>query len=492
MHVDTSSVLDRIIYSYSSHDVLKTRDAVEGMLVLGANGVGKSKASGAAFATSFLQAGFGGLVLTAKGDEVDSWREYTAATGREKDLVIIEPGGRYRFNPLEYEFKRSGRGGQLALNIASLFLTAMSGGEAAVSNTDPYWNDTLQELLVHAIELAAASGQGVQLSSLLELIRSAPQQTADIASGPWQESSRCWSMLLSAAIAAEQWKSNEPERFEDFVETVDYWLQAFPGLAPKTRSIIVSSFTARSAGLLRRPLRRLLCTETSPEVTPDATHRGKIVVVNIPVKEYGGVGRFAQMLYKTVWQRATERRQLVGDWRPVFLWVDEAQLFAGPEDITYQQTARARVAATIYLSQNLPNFYAAFGKANPQALTESLLGCLQTKVFHANGCPTTNGWAEKLFAQTETDRGSFSFDIGRSSRGQASAGFQEAHEPGVPAIRFTTLRKATAEQAAEAIVFQTGRRWRASGANFLKARFPLVRQGLHDKPETHPVPTRNA
>lgn len=481
---DKNAVLAQPLHQFSSHDSWTIRDAVEGLVVLGGNGSGKSGASGAAIARSMLRAGFGGLVLTAKGDEADTWRAAASATNREGDLHVIESGGLYCFNPLDYEYARQGDGSHLALNIATLFLTAMSGGDGAVSTSDPYWNDTLRELLLHAIEITAASGEGVRLPSLLSLIRSAPKQSSEIGSAAWQECSACWRLLRAAAEGSESWRGTEPERYEDLADSVDFWLDGFPSLASKTRSIIVSSFTSRGAGLLRRPLRRLFCTDTSPEVTPEATHRGSVVVLNLALKEFGAVGRFAQMLYKSVWQRATERRQLKGDWRPVFLWADEAQLFAGPEDITYQQTARDRVAATVYLSQNLPNFYAAFGKAQAHDLTESLLGCLQTKLFHANGCPTTNAWAEKLFAQGTSVRGNLSFGVGPSSQGHATAGLQDAREPGVPAIRFTTLRKATLEQAAEAIVFQTGRRWRASGANHLMARFPIIRHGNHDKPGT--------
>src|SRR5262249_7454836 len=128
------------------------------------------------------------------------------------------------------------------------------------------------------------------------------------------------------------------------------------------------------------------------------TFAGKLILLNLPVKEFGEVGRFAQILFKTVWQRAVERRGSHGV--PVFLWADEAQFFVTRYDMLFQQTARSSRAATVYLTQSVVNFRAAQdANHDATAISESLLGNLQTKVFHANACPTTNEYAERLFGQ---------------------------------------------------------------------------------------------
>lgn len=131
---------------------------------------------------------------------------------------------------------------------------------------------------------------------------------------------------------------------------------------------------------------------------------GRIILLEIPIKQYEQVGRLAQVIYKTIWQRAIERRTCS---RPVFLWADEAQYFVTREDALFQQTARAKLAATVYLTQNLPNYYAALDGAGSTAATESLLGNLQTKFFHANGDPATNEWAERVFGKVLSSRQHF-------------------------------------------------------------------------------------
>ena len=128
----------------------------------------------------------------------------------------------------------------------------------------------------------------------------------------------------------------------DFDGTADFWLNDYPSLSERTRSIIVSSFTAKASTLLRSPLRRLFCSDTT--VSPADSCAGKVIVIDLPVKEYGEAGRFAQVLFKTVWQRDIERRRVDQSTRPVFLWADESQYFVTSEDMLFQQTARSALA----------------------------------------------------------------------------------------------------------------------------------------------------
>lgn len=196
------------------------------------------------------------------------------------------------------------------------------------------------------------------------------------------------------------------------------------------------------------------------------THQGKVVILDLPIKIYGEAGRVAQLLFKTVWQKATEWRDLVTNPNPVFLWADEAQYFVTPHDVAFQQTARSQRAAVVYLTQNLPNYQVAFGERDGRARTDSLLACLQTKVFHANSDVVTNEWAQRLFGSKKISRSSY--NASSSDRRQEpgtdqsrSFGIQEGMEPRVAADRFARLMPASANQPAEAFVFVLGKPWDA-------------------------------
>lgn len=475
---------EKVLLDLPSGNTWTIADAIEGTQIFGATGSGKTSGSGAMLATKFLSkehGNCGGLVLTAKPEELDTWREYAWRTHREADLIIFDPKSGFEFNFLDYEFNRpddaTDEGKHLTHNIVSLFLATLSTGEAAVSTADPFWNDALRELLTHVIDLAAFGCGNVQLPDLAAIIRSAPQDRTEIQSPTWQKKSRCFELLRTARANAASLQKEKPDRFGDLQETVAYWLSDFPNLAEKTRSIIVSSFTGKVAGLLRSPLRRMFCAKTSNEVRPGQTHRGKIIIVNLPVKEYGEVGRFAQIIYKTVWQRATERRRLAGDWRPVFLWADESQYFVTAEDMLFQQTARSKMAATVYLTQNLPNYYAALGTRHGNAATESLLGNLQTKIFHANGDPATNEWAERLFGKHLAKRRSENQATGITALSQTSTGLQDSIEPLVWAKEFTTLRTGRERNdfKVDAFMFKGGRKWLGTESTALRCSFPQYR-----------------
>ena len=80
----------------------------------------------------------------------------------------------------------------------------------------------------------------------------------------------------------------------------------YPNLSEKTRSVIVSTFTSMIDVLNRGLLRELFSGTTT--LTPEAVEDGKIIVVDLPVKEFAEVGQFAQAIVKHSFQRSIERR----------------------------------------------------------------------------------------------------------------------------------------------------------------------------------------
>lgn len=124
------------------------RHAVEGVQVFGGIGSGKTSGSGRLLALKYLSAGFGGLVLTVKPDEKQTWQEYARLTKREKDLVILEPGGAHSFNFLEYEAAQAGGQEAITENIVEVMKTVIRAGEEKDSGKkdDPFWEQALARL----------------------------------------------------------------------------------------------------------------------------------------------------------------------------------------------------------------------------------------------------------------------------------------------------------------------------------------------------------
>lgn len=450
-------------------------DAFQGVQVFGGTGSGKSTGSGQAIARAFLEANLGGLVLTAKTDELATWQKYAEATGRETDLLIIDERAEYRFNFLSYELQRKGSGAGHTENIVNLFASVLEASErkhGQGGGNDSYWQRTLKQLLRNAIDLAVIAADHLDLPSLYRIITSAPRSAAEALDPKWQSESAC-NLLLEAAKE----KAKTRNRESDFELTRDYWLKEFPNLAVETRSVIVSTFTSMADCFLRGMLRTLFCTDTN--FGPENAFDGKIIILNLPVKEYNEIGQFAQVLFKFIWQRAVERRippdadraKAEATIRPVFLWADESQFFVNSYDALFQSTARSSRACTVYLTQNLPSYFSVFSGPNSRSEVEAFVGNLQTKIFHANGDPTTNNWAADSIGRTRQMQyyGGMSETLARSSGptggSNQSAGGSQVVEYLVQPQEFTMLRSGGAEcdLHVDGIIFQGGRRWIVPG-----------------------------
>lgn len=265
----------------------------------------------------------------------------------------------------------------------------------------------------------------------------------------------------------------------DLEVTSKYWMSEFPNLADRTRSIIVSSFTSMADTFLRGVLRDMFCAGTN--IVPELTQEGAIILLDLPIKEYGELGLYAQVLFKQVWQQSAERRNVAQNSRPVFLWADESQHFITDYDQLFQTTARSSRACTVYLTQNLPNYIAALGGSKGRSRVDAFMGNLQTKIFHANSDSVTNEWASNMIAKTRQYRKNISSSTSEDGSAfmpnvtgkQSGISQSETTEYQILPYEFTTLKKGghQNELMVEGIVFQGGRVWEQSERNFLHTVF---------------------
>ncbi|MFN8711910.1 MAG: type IV secretory system conjugative DNA transfer family protein [Bacteroidota bacterium] len=381
----------------------KARNAVEGVQIFGGIGSGKTSGSGRTLALKYLQAGFGGLVLTVKPDEVDLWREYCHLTGRSADLVVIEPDGQEKFNFLEYE--SAANKGDIAQNIHQLLQTVINASKdkSGGGSHDPFWEDALDLLLINLIDLCLLAKQQVTISDLFNIAQKLPRNKKMQHSSELDKLSKSKQLNdYDRALDAARDRSEKEPNYNRRLEMInDFFENQFSVLADKTRSIIDFTLTSFLSRLMREPIFSLFCDGQST-INPDHCRQGKIILLNLPVKQYDKVGRDCQIMFKYIWQRAMERTLANNDQsRVVFLWADEAQNFIHEHDADFQATARSSQVATVYLTQNLPNYYANMGGAKYRYKTQSFLGTLATKFFHANADIETNEYASRLIGEAE-------------------------------------------------------------------------------------------
>lgn len=415
------------------------RNAVEGVQIFGGIGSGKTSGSGRMLALKFLSAGFGGLVLTAKPDEKELWQKYCQIAGRTDDLIIVEPQGEHRFNFLDYEISKSKPGIPPTENIVQVLKTVIRASEEKSSgkSDDPFWETALDMLLFNVIDLCNLAYGSVSVQQMYNIAQSLPSPEKKVAQQKTAFDIAMEKARQKVSPQIDRWENQLPtERLEeikrnDFLYNeaasndipdarsmmlIDqFFMNTFYNLSDKTRSTIEFSFTGFLFGLMRDPVYSLFCSGDST-FSPEDCERGKIIILNLPVKVYHKIGRDCQIMFKYIWQRAMEKRDLNASDRPVFLWADEAQNFLHEHDPDYQATARSSRIATVYISQNIPNYHANMGGSKSDFKVKSFLGTLATKIFHANADIETNRYASDLIgdgffeetSSSETASGQFS------------------------------------------------------------------------------------
>ncbi len=402
-------------------------NAVEGVQIFGGIGSGKTSGSGRKIAEKYLKANFGGLVLTVKPDEKDEWIKYCEQAGRLDDLIIVEPGGKHHFNFLEYESRHSKGKSAITDNIVQVLKTVIRAGEEkdAGKSDDAFWENALDMLIFNVIDLCKLAFGELSIQYMYDIVQTIPRENEKLLPENDIEKFKPFQKAMHLALQnvkrqVDDWDKTlteeEQEAFdldpaayekEMAIRVPDsrlyffldqFFMEAFKNLSEKTRSIIDFSFSGFLFRLLREPVYSLFCRYRS-SFTPEDSLHGKIILLNLPVKVYHKIGRDCQIMFKYIWQRCMEKRDVKENGRPVFIWADEAQNFLHEHDADFQATARSSRIATVYISQNLPNYYASMGGEKSSYKVKSFLGTLNTKIFHANADIDTNEYASKLIGE---------------------------------------------------------------------------------------------
>lgn len=418
------------------------RRAFEGVQIFGGIGSGKTSGSGRMIAIKYLTAGFGGLVLTVKPDEKSMWEEYCKQAGRLSDLVVLEPGGKHHFNFLQYESATHGERESPTENIVEVLKTVIRAGEEKDKgkSDDAFWETALDMLIFNVIDLCKLAYGSITINQLYEIVQTIPKSKEDLEKDEVKAFDIAMRLARDKTMAKiDEWEAGFTEEDYKAVNQDDneyesrlfdavpearllryidqFFNENLISLHDKTRSVIDFSFSGFLFRLMREPIYSLLCRHDST-VTPEDSLNGKIILLNLPVKVYHKVGRDCQILFKYIWQRAMEKRQVTDTSLPVFLWADEAQNFLHEHDATYQATARSSRVATVYISQNLPNYLSAMGGEKSEHKVKGFLGTLGTKIFHANADVETNKYASQLIGKAyfvnESDQTSLNIQFSKS------------------------------------------------------------------------------
>jgi len=394
--------LDEPLLWFANHP-WRILDALEGTAILGDTGSGKTSGSGKAIARALLNAGFGGLVLCKKIDESEDWIRLAVECGRQDQLLIVNPRQGWRFNFLDYNFRRRGEGGGFVENAVQLFMSVIENRRDAAGQDERqqrFFVDNTKRLLRHSMETLLLAGEPVTMDSLRRLLNSTPSPHPQTGQPVWPEHSFLVSALAKAMYRQQRQLIGDVATDNTPQDIREYFERDFARSGSNRQSSgILSTLLGMADPYLSGPIKDVFCTTTN-FLPAEFSRKGAIIILDFPLDEYEDIGRTAALTLKYIWQRGIVRRQGLrepGD-VPVFLWADEAQNFITSADPKFHNECRSSVCATVLLSQNINNYIAAFHQ-NAEAQANALLAGLGTKIFHRNGDYTTNQWAAETCAK---------------------------------------------------------------------------------------------
>ena len=492
------ALLDQTLYQVpGTNNHITWADSLEGTLITGATGSGKTSAVGRYIGKAMLENGYGMVIFCAKKEERQRWEGYIEETGRSSDKIVFNKDSGLNFNFLKYEMERKGEGSGDILNAINVLMNLNEQSRVFQSGSggnkdERFWDESLRRLISRSIGLLKLAQEEISVHNMRKIVSDSFREdeletylnltktiasTKEIDKAEREQAQKKLDQWISSNYfvgVIDRLTRNDNFGDEETDLILDYWLKEFARLSERPASIIVESFMGivepfMNNGILKAQFSSGLDDEINPETVINSRN---IVIVDFPIKEFGLSGVFAATIYKTAFQAACERREISqeSDPKPIGLFIDEYQNYCNPiSDSLFQATARSSWVASVYITQNIANLYFVMGSNQPQARARSLVGNLNIKYFANNAEITTNEWASKMIGQHWIDVPSYSYD----KAGEPSKSVTNQYHYKITPDHFTTLKTGRKENKfkVEVVVFKPGKLWGENDQNFTVVEF---------------------
>ena len=419
-------------------------------------------------------------MLTVKSDETQRFIEYAEQTGRTKDLIIFNAESGLSFDPLAYTWNIPGRSAAHIETIVELFTTLMAVGKVyQPSSGERYFEQAVEELMRAVLIVLAFAGEPISIISIHKLISTLPYEVGQVESPEWQASSYCSSVIARLQQRKESFSESQ---WEDLDIAILHLLEKWPNLDSRTRSNIESTWSGMASKFTYSPFREMFCSGRVDFTPEQTTHEHKIVIVDMPVLEYGReTSRLCQILIKIIFQRAWLRHQYKpGCCHGAFLFQDEFALLMHRHEAHFHMVCRSSAIVPICILPNILNLAAEeFGEQTPGAKTLGFLGLFSLKIAHANNETTTNEYISNQIGKDYRYIDGWSAGSGEQNHRHSGVSGNKQLVHLLEPIEMTRLHKPDGENPlSQAIVYLSGRTFNATiteknpkGSSFLSVFF---------------------
>ncbi|MGC8554918.1 MAG: type IV secretory system conjugative DNA transfer family protein [Candidatus Acidulodesulfobacterium sp.] len=351
-----------------------------GILVFGSTGTGKTTACAypfldqlAKYRNNSQDEKIGGLILDVKGD---FWKEAVSIlsrNGRCEDIVIIEPGAGYYFNPVHYPHLD-------AKIIAERLYSVLENINSNDGRQDSFWKDKSINLLANSLNIIRLCMDYATLSDIYEILSDENK-------------------LISIMDYAKNLIKNKAVKNETYINeiklTISYFAGAdYAGLDDRTKAIIKSESLRVCSDFIKPVFKETFCAPREKLNFPgfhEVVNSGKIVILNMPESKYGLTGKIIGIMMKLDYFRTVLNRvyksvidDKVNTKRPVLFICDEYQNYVTSGDIESDAEFFARCrqskAVNIVLTQSYSSLKLKLGS---EEKLNSLIGNIRSTIWLA-------------------------------------------------------------------------------------------------------------
>lgn len=468
------SNLDKPLLYWTLQDALTLRLAAQNLAIFGKTGSGKSSGSGDYILGGLVASGdTGGLWIASKPEDCDYARRLFREAGREGDLLIMEPGGEFLCNVLDYEQQHGADVRQLTQGLMTFGETLERVDGAGSGDRDPFFRRESRRMLHNGIEVVVGATGKLDPWDLQRFITGHAQNFAETGNEQWKQGFHCqtleaaWQKTAAATAMAKH----------DFELARTYWLEEIPALNDRTRS----SISVGAQGLLHVMnsglARELLSTDTT--ISPEVLEQGKWWFVNLPITPGDATSTFINTAVKWVVQRHILRRKAGPDAPLIPIWCDEYQKIANGYDAAFLAECRSHKGCLIALTQSMHALYAALGGRGGEHETDALLTNFGHIVIHTLGDARSAEYASSLLGQRRevfigTSSGEASmYDVVMRGEARVTVSVHEEYQPVLqPSVFLSGLRQGgPPDNCVDGVVIRAGDPFAATGENYLIRAF---------------------
>ncbi len=272
------------------------------------------------------------LILDVKGNYYNQVLKFAKKTGREKDIIIIEVGGKYKYNPLNKPHLNSQVLSNRLKNILELF---------SPNNSESYWLDKAEQVLAEAIKLCRLYNNGyVNFTELHKLI---------MFSDYFEE---------KLSIIRKRFRSNNfniKNKYE-LLSCIEFFEKEFFSLDERTLSILKSEISRiTNVFVSNYEISQTFCPTKEKENFKgfeNALKTGKIVVLKMNIAEYKNLSKIMAAYLKIDFQSEVMRSLKRGNVRKTCFICDEYHEYVTENDADFFATSREAKCINIIATQS--------------------------------------------------------------------------------------------------------------------------------------------